>query len=722
MKVGKEVLSVCLFLSILIQVRGQNALTMEHIWSKGTFTPKKIESIYWFKDSKSFAGLNGNRIMQFFVDQDSRGKVLLDGNEINLVISDFSFNSEENKVLFLANKQKIWRRSFFGEYFIYDLDAGTLKPLADQGRQAYATFSPDGKKVAFVRDNDLFIKVLEKGEEKRITGDGSPQGIVNGAGDWVYEEEFEMTRAFCWSPESDKLAYLKFDQDSVPLYPIQKWNGLYTEIDGLKYPKPGENISRVKLIIYHLEDEKEVEVNLGAEPDIYIPSLQWTRKNDILSAFRLNRAQDKLEVLHIGAHSGMAQIILIDAARTYVDFNFLNELTYLKDGESFIYPSEKSGYKHYFHFDMSGNLLRQVTSGEWEVDELISADSKSGLLYYTSTEDSPLERHLYEISLKGKKKRKVSTIPGWHKVQISPDGKYYLDQFSNLSTAPSLSIFSTGNSKSIVEIESNPALEEKRLSFGLRVPELIQFETVDSVFLNGYVITPGNMQPENKYPVLIYVYGGPGSQKVRNEWLFEKRELWHQYMVQKGYVVYCFDNRGTGGRGVEFKKMVFRNLGKLESDDQIHIAKEIREIPFVDSARIGIWGWSYGGYMSAICKFLEPELFRLAVSVAPVSHWKFYDAVYTERYMGKPKKNPQGYDAFCPLNLAEKLKGDFLLIHAGGDDNVHIQNSMELAQKLIDEEKPFDFFVYPSGDHSINTGKSREHVYQKISDYLIEKL
>lgn len=718
MKVAAAFLLIC----FCIPLHGQNTLNLDDIWTNGTFTPRKLESIQWMQNSDFFLALNGNRIMKFEVEGGGQGQIVLDGNEINLQISEFSMNQDETKILLLTNKEAVWRRSYKGNYFLYDLADGTLKPLSEKGRQSFATFSPDSKMVAFVRDYDLYVKDIDKNEEIRITDDGRENEILNGWADWLYEEEFYMTRAFEWSPNSDKLAYIKFDLTDVPLYPLQNWTGLYTDVEKIRYSKPGEKVSEVSMKIYHLETNKEVEVNLGEEKDFYVPKFQWTKNNDLLSVMRLSRVQNKLDIMHVGAHSGMAQIVLIDASRTYVDFNFINELFYLDDGNSFVYPSEKTGYKHYFHFEMSGKLIRQITTGDFEVAKLIMADSKSGNLYYTSTEEGSTQRHFYEISLKGKRKRRLSIEPGWHEPTISPDGKYFVDHFSNLSTPPSFKVYSISNGKLLSTLEENAELSEKRKAFGLVVPELINFETVDSTFLNGYSILPPNIEQGKKVPALIYVYGGPNSQKVKNKWQFTGRELWHQYMVQKGYAVYCFDNRGTAAKGVIFKKQIYRNLGKMETEDQILIAKDLAKADFIDENRIGIWGWSYGGYMSALCKFLEPELYKTAVSVAPVTHWKYYDAAYTERYMQLPNDNEAGYEAFSPINLAGDLEGDFLLIHAAGDDNVHIQNSMELAKELVQQGKEFEYFVYPEGAHSINVGETRKHVYNKIAEYLLKNL
>ncbi len=722
MKVGSIAARIIVLSILAISVKAQTQLTQEDIWTNGNFTPRKIDKIYWFKDSESFAGLNGNKILEFSVDGDKKGKVLLDGNEQNIEISDFSFDPSEEKILVLTNKKPLWRRSYVGDYLLYDLKGGSIKALSDGGQQSYASFSPDGKKVAYVKAYNLYYKDLEKNEEIAITEGGSELGKVNGTADWLYEEEFYLTKAFEWSPEGDKIAFLSFDQEEVPEYDLQVWEGTYPGKKTIKYPKAGQTNPKVEVNIFHLATGKTINANMGQSQDIYIPMLVWTKNNDILSITRLDRAQKKLDIIHVGANSGMAQVILIDAARTFVDYNFIKELTYLDDGESFIYASEKTGFKHLFHFKINGQLIRQVTQGKYEVSELLRVDSKSGLIYYLSTEDGPAQRQVYEISLKGKKKRKLSTQAGWHKAYFSPDGKYFLDHHSSLSSAPSYSIYSVSNGRLELELEKNEAIKSRSEKYGLVTPELIQVELEDSVKLDGYVIKPSNMESGKKYPALIYVYGGPGSQKVKNQWQFKQRELWHQMMVQKGYVVYCFDNRGTGAKGVVFKKQVYRNLGKMESEDQIRVARTIAKYDFIDPERIGIWGWSYGGYLSSLCKFLDPDLFKLAVSVAPVTDWKFYNSAYTERYMEQPENNASGYESFTPLSLCSSHEGKLLLIHASGDDNVHIQNSMELVKKMVQENKKVDFMVYPEGAHSINFGDSRMNVYQKITDYLIENL
>ena len=711
-------------------------LTLEAIFADNLLQQETVSSIQWMNDGRYYTAQVSEdtayyqHILRYDITTGNVVDTLVNGRE--LVLSDepgtpalaydtYELSPQEDRVLFATELEPIYRRSKKAYYYLHNLTTGDFEPLADGGKQSYATFSPDGTKVAFARNNNLYYVTLADGSVTAVTRDGQRNMLIHGSTDWVYEEEFAFTKAFYWSPNGDQLSYISFDESEVEEYNMQLWGNLYPRDSRFKYPKAGEANSTVQVSVYHLANKETVVMDIGNETDIYVPRMQWTTDNNVLSIIRLNRLQNQLDILHANATTGACEVILTEKSDTYVDIGYNDDLTYLEDGQRFIYTSEQDGYKHIYLYTMQGELVRQITQGEWEVSELTGIDEARNLVYYLSTEVSPLERHLYRISLEGKEKQRLSEEPGTHSVEFSPAYEHYVDRYSSLQHPMIVSLHQAPSGQLLRTLEDNQALQEAVAQYTWGTREAIRVPVSDSVTLNGYLIKPHNFDSTRQYPLLMYVYGGPGSQLVVNRWMSD-REAWFHVLAQKGYLVACVDNRGTGGRGRDFSHVTYGQLGKYEVQDQIASARYLGERPYVDADRIGIWGWSYGGYMASLALFVGNDVFKAGIAVAPVTNWRFYDTVYTERYLQTPQLNARGYDAYSPLSHANKLRGNFLLIHGTGDDNVHFQNAVTLQNALIAANKQFDSFYYPNRDHSIRGGNTRLHLFRMMTDFLQAKL
>jgi dipeptidyl-peptidase-4 len=476
----------------------------------------------------------------------------------------------------------------------------------------------------------------------------------------------------------------------------------------------------VSIHVVDLASKKVQKMDAGPEADQYLPRLYWTQDANQLAFIRLNRLQNQLDLLQANASTGESKLILSEKSATYVDLDYNDDLQYLSDGKTFIRTSEQDGYKHIYHHTMDGTLIRQLTTGPWEVSSLVGVDEKGKKLYYLSTEKSPLERQLYVIQLDGKGKKSLSPLAGTYSINMSPDHQFFIAYHTSASSPVTVTL-NEASGKTLKVLEDNQALKDRMATFALGKKEFFTFPTVDGTTLNGYLIKPADFDPNKKYPVLLYVYGGPGSQNVLNSW-GGSRDFWHQHLAAEGYLVASIDNRGTGARGRDFKHATYANLGKLETIDQIEGAKYLAKMPFVDPSRIGIWGWSYGGYMSSLSLMIGHEVFKTAIAVAPVTTWRYYDTVYTERYLQTPQLNPAGYDDNSPITHVNKLKGNFLLIHGTGDDNVHFQNAVDLVNALIAADKQFESFYYPNRNHGISGGNTTWHLYTQMTDFLKRKL
>ncbi len=731
----KSGLSIFVLLVILsTSVFGQDTLksiTLKEIWTDYKFMAKSVRGVNSLKNGKEYTMIKKGSIVVY--DYKSGDSITTLVNKNDLIVKDsgnpirigsYSMNSDENKFLLPTESESIYRHSSKANYYIWDVKTKELTQLSKGGKQSLADFSPQSDKVAFVRENDIFIVNLITGEEKQITTDGQKNHIINGTCDWVYEEEFGFTKGFNWSPDGKKSAYYRFDESKVKEYTLEYYGELYPKWETYKYPKAGEDNSTVEIFVYNLESGVATRMNVGEETDQYIPRIKWTKDPNVLSIQRLNRLQNHLDILLADAIDGNSHIMYSEENDYYIDIT--DNLTFLSNNKEFLITSEKDGYNHIYLYNMDGNLKRQLTSGNWDVTEIYGWDEAVGFVFYQSAESSPLNRDIYKVSIKGNRTI-ISQQEGTNRAYFSDNFNFYVNNYSNIGTPPVYTVnMSTGNVVRV--IEDNEALRISLLGYRFTIPEFFTFSTPEiklpdgsQVELNAWKILPYNFDPEKKYPVLVTIYGGPGSQEVTNSW-GGFNTMWFEMLAENGIIVMSVDNRGTGARGEVFKKMTYMELGKYETLDYIETAKYLGSLPYVNKDRIGIFGWSYGGFMSSNALFQGADYFNTAIAVAPVTNWRYYDNIYTERFMRTPQENPDGYDNNSPINHVEKLKGNYLLVHGDADDNVHPQNSMDLFSALVKADKQFDFMLYPNKNHGIYGGNTRYHLFNKMTNFLYEHL
>jgi dipeptidyl-peptidase-4 len=636
------------------------------------------------------------------------------------VISPESFvlSSDEERVLFETESEAIYRHSSRASWFVYDRITGQLKPVSNGGKQLVPAFSPDNNKIAFVRSNNIFYRDLITGKEIQVTTDGQQNVIINGIADWVYQEEFAFVQAYQWSPDGKYIAYYRFDESEVPEYTVQYFTGLYPENYTYKYPKVGEKNAVVSIHIYEVASGNLVKVDLGTETNQYVPRIKWTQDAATLCVFRMNRWQNTLELLLADVTTGKAKLMYKEVNDRYLEIN--DHLAFFNANKNFIWMSERDGYNHLYIGNVSDGKLTQVTRGTWDVTDFYGMDEKNKQLFYQSAEVSPMERYVYAVSFEGKKKRLLSPAPGWNDASFNNTFTYMMVKHSS-ANMPADFVLYDKKGEVVRQLENNSKLKEKLKQYPLSSKEFFSFTTSEGVTLNGWMIKPWNFDSTRKYPVFMTEYGGPGSQRVLDQW-GGSDYLFHQYLAQEGYLVACIDNRGTGGRGEEFRKMTYLQLGKYETIDQIEGAKYFGTLPFVDAGRIGIFGWSYGGYLSALCMELGADIFKAGISVAPVTDWRYYDSVYTERYMRDGKENESGYVNGSPVTYAGKIKGNFLLIAGLADDNVHYQNTAVFIKKLYENNVQFDQMTFPDKNHSIRGGNTRYYLYTRMTSWIKEHL
>jgi len=698
-------------------------VTLEDVWQKYVFFPQSAGELRWMKDDNFYSELTDDAaLLKIAVTDEKKIDTLIQPNELKPIdkmspikASDYQFSADESKVLFLTESKNIYRWSKTHIVYVFDLKTRKLQLIHEGKMIGNPIFSLDANKLGFTFENNLYFSDLaSESTPIQVTKDGEKNKIINGSTDWVYEEELELVRAFDWSADSKKLAYLRFDETEVPEYSMDTYNGLYPKSVKFKYPKAGEKNAVVKGFVFDINAKTSLPVDLGKETDQYIPRLKWTPLSSQLAILRLNRIQNKLELLMVEGTTGNSKVVLTEESDTYIEVSD-ETWTFLKDGNSFLWTSEKDGYKHLYQYDITGKLIRQITKGNWEISKFHGLDEQNGILYYSGTEDSPLERYLYSIKIDGSDKKKLTTAIGMHDDELSKNFRYFIDHHSNSATPPVHSLFTTKGDL-VRTFENNSNLLQKVQQYNISPKTFFQFTTGGGAKLNGWMIKPQDFKEKKKYPVIMFVYGGPGNQQVQNEWS-AMDFFWYQTLTQQGYIVACIDNRGTGGRGAQFKKCTYKNLGKLETEDQIEGAKYLGSLKYVEKTRIGIWGWSFGGYMTSLCLTKGADYFKAGVAVAPVTNWRFYDSIYTERFLRTPQDNAKGYDDNSPINFTDKMKGKYLLIHGTADDNVHFQNSAEMVNALIKSNVQFQSFYYPNRNHGIYGGNSRMHIYKMMADF-----
>ena len=712
-----------LFLFASLSAVAQQKITLEEIWG-GAFRTKGMTELAALKNTNQYTVLNYGKTSSTIdlYDFATLNKVatLIDTKDFSELqgIDSYTFSNDEKKILIANNSDQIFRHSSVSHFYIYDIASKSVTKISDDKIQE-PTFSPDGSKIAFAKENNLYVYELASKKTTQITTDGKRNAIINGITDWVYEEEFAFVRAFDWNASSDKIAFIRFDESQVPEFSMNVYGqDLYPVTDRFKYPKAGEKNSEVSLHIYDVKTANTKKIDLGNYNDFYIARLDWTNEANTLSAQVLNRHQDNLDLLFIDGNTGAKKVVLNEKDKAYVDVT--DNLTFLKDN-SFIWTSEKDGFNHIYQYDKTGKLKNQITKGNWEVTSYYGFDEKTGTIYYQSVENGSINRDVYSIKLNGSGKTRLTSSTGTNAATFSPNFQYFINSYSSAKNAPKYTLNDSKTGKTIKTIVSNEALETKLASYNLPSKEFFELTTTKGNKLNAWMIKPKDFDANKKYPVFMYQYSGPGSQQVNNDWNGAD-DYWFMMLSQQGYIVACVDGRGTGFKGADFKKCTQKELGKLEVEDQIDAAKLFGTYTYVDQSRIGIFGWSYGGFMASNCIFQGADVFKTAIAVAPVTSWRYYDSVYTERYMQTPQENASGYDTNSPITHVSKLKGNFLLIHGTADDNVHVQNSMKMIEALVQANKQFDWAIYPDKNHGIYGGKTRLQLYTKMTNFIKEKL
>ena len=713
----------CLFL--FTATSQTDSFSLNQIWD-GSFRTQGLTALHSMKNGQQYSVLNFDRstgstsIDLYDYITFSKVKVIATSKTMEAIpyFTNYTFSANESKLILETNTESIFRYSVLGNYYVYDIYLEKLDLISEHKIQE-PTFSPDGTKVAYGLNNNLYVKDLISGDTKQITFDGEKNRIINGITDWVYEEEFAFVRAFEWNASSDRIAFIRFDETEVPEFSMDVYGtDLYQTQNVFKYPKAGEKNAIVSLHFYDLNTDKTATVPLSTTyNDFYIPRIKWTNDANVLSAQYMNRHQNKLDLWLINPEKGDANLVLSETDDAYVDVT--DNLTFLEDN-SFLWTSERDGFNHLYHYSKTGQLKKQITKGAWEVTAYYGYNESENAIYYQSVENGSINRDVYSVRLNGKRKIRLSSQVGTNDASFSADFTYFIKTFSSANIPTKYTLHDSKTGRLVRNIKDNSALKNT-LSYYKYSNKEFSTLNVNGNDLNMWMLKPSDFDATKTYPLLMFQYSGPGSQRVVNKWN-SSRDYWHQYLAQQGYIVVCVDGRGTGFKGSDFKKVTYLNLVKYETEDQIQAAKQIGSLPYIDASRIGIWGWSFGGHMSTNCLLKGNDVFKMAIAVAPVTSWRFYDTIYTERFMRTPQENPGGYDDNSPFNYPELLKGDYLLIHGSGDDNVHVQHTMRMVEALIQANKQFEWSIYPDKNHGIYGGNTTMHLYTKMTNFLHEKL
>ncbi len=716
---------LCGLLLLTSFVSAQNSqLKLEDIWASRQFTSSGLGEVRSMKDGIHFTEMVSNAGIQYITKVEFKTGNTKDtiwssasdkSQEKKMEISNYQFSADETKLLLETESEPIYRHSTKSNNYVYDVAAKSTVAVSKNGKQQYASFSPEGKSVCFVRDNNLYLVNLSTNQETQITSDGKRNEIINGATDWVYEEEFSFDKGFQWSPDGKSIAYYRFDESAVKEFNLTYYGTLYPKEEKYKYPKAGEINSTVEIYIYNIATGKAVKADVNKEADQYIPRIKWTSDNSKLCVMRLNRLQNLLELYAVNSSTGKSELMFSESNKAYIEIT--DHLTFMKKSNEFIWTSTLDGFNHIYLYDLNGKLKQQITKGKWDVTDFYGYDEASGTYYFQAAMNSPMEKQVYAVS-KGGTPRLISPSTGTSDAKFSANFKFYFITNSKIDQ-PHIVTLHIWSGKQVRVIKDNKKVSESMSGYNLSKTEFFNFTTSEGVSLNGWMIKPTDFNPSKKYPVFQYMYGGPNSQTVKNEWL-GPNYFWFQMLAQNGYIIVSVDNRGTGARGEAFNKCIYKQLGKLETIDQIEVAKWMGKQTYVDASRIGAFGWSYGGYMTSLLMTKGADYFKAAIAVAPVTNWRYYDTIYTERYLQTPQMNATGYDENSPINFTDKLKGNYLLVHGTTDDNVHMQNSMEMVTSLVKEKKQFDSFYYPNKAHGISG--VRLHLYQKMTNFILEKL
>lgn len=702
----RRLLLLLLLFPILAPAQNK-AITLEDIYKKGTFRGELVPG---------FAAEDNRSLFDPKDVKDEAGKTLN--------TSDYEVSADKKRILFFTGREAIYRRSSKSTVYLYDPATKKNLPLA-KGKILHPTFSPDGKKIAYVFENNLYLYDIASGKTTAVTTDGKWNRIINGNADWVYEEEFEFSRAYQWSPDGSYLAYYKFDESRVKEYNVTFYNDAYNTDYRYKYPKAGDSNSTVSIHLYNVASGKTVPAKFE-QGDVYIPRIKWAGTGNKLVVFWLNRLQNNLKLLLTDAATGNAATVYEEKNKYYVEIN--DNWWFLKDGKHVLFTSEIGGWTHLYLYSLDGKAKTEITRQKADVADVAGVDEKARLVYYTLAHPTPMDRHLFVTDFDGKKTTQLTSGRGWHRVEMNEDFTQFYDYHSTINTPQTVTLYDLkaagGSVTAAVSkvVNENTRLKSTLAQYGLGQSEFLRIPNSKGDTLNGWMLKPASFDPAKKYPVLFCNYGGPGSQQVANR--FGATSLWHQMLAQRGFIVVSVDNTGTGFRGEEFKKKTYLQLGKFEIEDQIDAAKWLAKMPYVDSANIGHWGWSYGGFMSSLAITKGADAFSAAVAVAPVTSWRYYDNVYTERFMRTPQENPRGYDDNSPVNHVDKIRGKYLLIHGLADDNVHFQNSAQMIKALVKANVDFETMYYPDKNHGISGGADNTtyHLWAKMTNWILQNL
>ena len=725
---------ICL-LTLVLGVQAQK-VTLQDV-ANGTYRAQSIHGLKPMLDGEHYTQISPDhkRIVKYsFKTGEEVGTVFDVATARNHTLKsfdDYILSPDESLILIQTETKPIYRRSFTAVYYIYNVKNRTLEPLSEGGPQQVPLFSPDSHQIAFVRNNNIFlVKLLFGNSESQVTKDGEYNKVLNGIPDWVYEEEFGFNRAFDFSADSRVIAYIRFDESQVPMFSFPEYKGMFPSRDKYasypgaytyKYPKAGETNSTVSVHTFDIKSRVTRKMNLEMDADGYIPRIKFTSDPEKLAIMTLNRHQNRFNVYMANPRSALCKTVIRDEAEQYIKEQAYSDIVFYP--ENIVMMSERDGYNHLYLYSIGGNLIKQITSGKFEVKEFLGWDKKTNVFYYTSNEESPLRSAVYKVDGKGKK-TKLSTRVGTNNALFSKNFAYYINTYSSKDT-PTLITLNNNKGKEMATLMDNAELKSKVANLNMPTKEFFTFKTPDGVELNGWMMKPAHFDPNKKYPVIMHQYSGPGSQQVLDRWgigSFGDGGMFEAYMCDKGYIMVCVDGRGTGGRGAAFEKCTYLFLGVKESKDQAAAAHYLSTLPYIDGTRIGIWGWSFGGYNTLMSMSEGSGAFKAGVAIAAPTDWRFYDSVYTERFMRTPKENGEGYDAGSPIKQAAKLQGKLLLIHGTADDNVHFQNCAEYSEALVQANKQFDMQVYTNRNHGISGGNTRNHLMNRVADFFIENL
>ena len=713
MKILYQKLISCAVFSVFTLNYAQE-ITLNKIHS-GYYRTEFIYGINSMNDGEHYTVLEKDGIVKYSYKTGKKIETILEAK-----IQDYTFSHDESKVLVLNEQQPIYRHSFLGKYHVVNLSKnGKITALNNSNWVQEPKFSPDGRFVAFISGNNLYYQDLSSEKITQITFDGEKNKIINGLADWVYEEEFGHADMYQWAKNSESLVFVKFDESQVKEMNMQVFNGnLYPQDFRFKYPKAGEENSKVSVYAYDLNLNKSTQINLANFETYYIPQVFQTAQPNEIAIATSNRHQNKLEIIKINTKNHSTKKILTETDAAWIETDNLS-LEFLEDN-SFLWASERDGFRHFYWYTPDGKLKKQITKGNWEITDYYGFNPKNSEILVQTTEKGSTNRVVSKINIKTGKKQIVSELNGTNNADFSKSFQYFINTHSS-AEQPNTYTLRDFNGKTLRELQNNNSALKKLQSDGFVTKEFFQIPNKNGDQMNAWMIKPKDFSPNKKYPVLMYQYSGPGSQQVNNAW-DGRNTIWFNLLAQKGYIVLCVDGRGTGYRGTKYKKATYKNLGKYEIEDQIAAAQWIGSQSYVDAGRIGIFGWSFGGYMASLAMTKGADVFKVGIAVAPVTTWRYYDTIYTERYLQTPQENPQGYDENSPINFADLMKGKYLLIHGTADDNVHYQNAVEMAEALIQKNKEFEFMTYPDKNHGIYGGNTRLHLHQKMTDFILNNL